>query len=237
MDITIALHSSAVNRGRPASALSITRQMQRLAPAARSHLHLRVLDGIYADGDTVAAAQAAATLAGLDGTRTPADACITGLWSLHRSDTTATRQSIAVMQAALPVSAGGSPAAHCMLLVEAGLLVAANDPRALDRVLALDTINMATPAAGDVATFANLHIARLYQKLGQSESAYAAVRRRPFMTGWPRYLATSLRDESRLALTLGDTAAATRAHDAFTEWRTDSVSATTTGDVNETPVR
>src|SRR6185369_17167085 len=55
IDVLLAQHSLAVNRGRPSEALTVTRRMQSLSPATRLHLRLRVLDAVFAEGDSAAA--------------------------------------------------------------------------------------------------------------------------------------------------------------------------------------
>jgi hypothetical protein len=67
------------------------------------------------------------------------------------------------------------------------------------------------PAMGDARTYANLVVARQYQRLGDPRHALASVRQRAYLRGWPRYLATSLREEGRLALAVGDSVGAATA--------------------------
>ncbi|HEV7994604.1 MAG TPA: BTAD domain-containing putative transcriptional regulator, partial [Gemmatimonadaceae bacterium] len=62
IDVALAEHSLAVNRGRVADALEATTRLRRIQPGADAWLRLRVLDGLYADGDSAAAEEAARTL-------------------------------------------------------------------------------------------------------------------------------------------------------------------------------
>jgi hypothetical protein len=65
------------------------------------------------------------------------------------------------------------------------------------------------PAVSDAGTYAHIVVARLYERLGEPQRALDAIRRRAFMTGWPRYLATARREEGRrLAARMGDWAGA-----------------------------
>jgi len=48
----------------------------------------------------------------------------------------------------------------------------------------------------------------LFQELNDRPSALVAFRRRSYMMGWPRYLATARREEAELAASMGDTAIA-----------------------------
>jgi hypothetical protein len=60
----------------------------------------------------------------------------------------------------------------------------------------------------------------LFERLGDPQRALAAVRQRPYMKGWPRYLATALRSEARLAQTVGDAAGAVAARERVLALRT-----------------
>ena len=75
-------------------------------------------------------------------------------------------------------------------------------------VARLDSLAFTLQTAGDAAAYAPLWIARLHEQLGDHRGALDAVRRRQYMSDWPRYLASMLREEGRLADALGETAAA-----------------------------
>ena len=92
----------------------------------------------------------------------------------------------------------------CAEIVDAKLAVATRQPDALQRVSRLDSLMLSGPAVGDAGTYAHIVIAQLYERLGHPDQALAAIRRRAYMAGWPRYLATARREEGRLALALGD---------------------------------
>ena len=64
------------------------------------------------------------------------------------------------------------------------------------------------PALGDAMRYTNLVIARHYQSIGDPAHALAALQRRSFMRGWPRYRATGLRLQIAAAMQVGDTATA-----------------------------
>ena len=61
--------------------------------------------------------------------------------------------------------------------------------------------------------YANLVVARQYNVLGEPSLAMAALQRRSFMRGWPRYRATGLKLQVSLALALRDSAKAKSAAD------------------------
>ncbi|MGH7467269.1 MAG: BTAD domain-containing putative transcriptional regulator [Longimicrobiales bacterium] len=222
MDLLLAEHSLALNRGRPSAALEATRRMQRLSPATRAHLRLRVLDAVFSDGDAHAATLAANELArSLRTLRLPsasADACALGHWQLARADTddaaeTLDRIRSAHQFAAMPV---GAPHPICADLLDAALAVATERDGARVLIDRLNTQMLTTAAAGDVATYAHIVLARLYRALDEPQLALAAVRRRPYMTAaWPRYLATALREEGQIAEELGDDEGAVRAYQRY----------------------
>ena len=227
LDLLLAEHSLALNLGRPMDALEITRQIQRTSPATRVHLRLQVLDAVFGQGDTAAAAAAAVDLArtarsaGLP--NAGADACALAQWQLARADTAGARQMLELLradsaEAPAPVS---TPAALCVQLVEAALAVALRHKDARARVERLDSLVLSAPAAGDAAAYAPLVIARLYRRLGMPERALAALRRRPYLSAvWPRYLATELREEGDLARHTDDAAGALTAYRRYLALRT-----------------
>lgn len=227
-DLLLAEHSLALNLGRPAAALELTRKLQRLSPATRAHLRLRLLDDVYAEGDSAAAAAAARELErtsqGADPPGADADACALGQWRLARADTAAARAALAALDAAgsfdpVPASV---PAPICAKLLEASLAVAAGRSDARARVARLDSLVLTTTAAGDVAAYGNIALSRLHLRLGQPRRALDAIRRRPYLSAaWPRYLATSLREEGDLARQVGDAEGALAAYRQYLALRTD----------------
>jgi hypothetical protein len=63
------------------------------------------------------------------------------------------------------------------------------------------------PALGDLMRYANLVIARGYKTLGDNSRALAALQRRSYMRGWPRYRAAGLSMQVDLASALADSSA------------------------------
>ena len=59
----------------------------------------------------------------------------------------------------------------------------------------------------------------MWEGLGEKTLALDAIRRRPYLSGWPRYLATARREEGRLAALAGDQAGALRAYREYLAWR------------------
>jgi hypothetical protein len=70
-------------------------------------------------------------------------------------------------------------------------------------VARLDSLAFTAGVAGDASTYAPILVARLHERLGDFAGALNAVRRREELVGWPRYLATALRDEGRYAALAG----------------------------------
>ena len=220
VDALLAEHSLAVNAGRPVLALDVTEQLEDVQPGSRAHLRLRILDALYGDGaagriDRVedAADELSALVAGgvapsraAEAIRL-ADACVIAQWRLSRGEVrgvAATARMLRNAQAPrIPVPIGANPLA-CAEILDATLSVATRQPDALQRVGRVDSLMLSGPAVGDAGTYAHIAIARLYERLGQPELALGAIRRRVYMAGWPRYLATARREEGRLALALGD---------------------------------
>jgi tetratricopeptide (TPR) repeat protein len=237
LDVLSARHSLAINQGRPAVALDVTEQIQRLEPGSRAHLRLRILDALYAEGDTALATAWAMRLdraANGAPVQVPAaralqlaDRCVLGQWHLARNGARAAqdiRSTIEQLRAAAPrrqTALVMASSAVCAELLETSLAVSTGARDALDRVKHLDSLAIGSPPMGDASAYLNIAVARMYERLNQSERALAAIRRRPYLTVWPRYLATARRIEGRLALLAGDAEGAARAYDAYLAFRSD----------------
>jgi DNA-binding SARP family transcriptional activator/TolB-like protein len=244
LDALLAQHSFALNQGRPVLALDITEQLQELQPGTRAHLRLRVLDALYAGGDTVAAGRAAVELAlAADARRagTPdgqtaqlADLCVLEQWRLAHGDRRGTPRVVARLRSAgtllvtVPVA---TPPLACAEVLSAIRAVAAREPTALAEVQRLDSLMLTGPAVSDAATYAHLVVARLYERLGEPRRALDALRRRGYMSSWPRYLATARREEGRLALAVGDSAGAVAMYRQYLALRNDAEPTAARGDV------
>lgn len=243
LDALLAEHSLALNQGRPVLALDVTERLQDAQPGSRAHLRLRVLDALYAEGDAAAAEAAARELAGhvADDADTPgeralqrADACVLAQWRVApwgpaataggRGELALARRDVALLRDGEPtrvsVPVGAAPRA-CAELVEAMLAVATGARDARARVDRLDARMLTGPALGDASAWATLAVARLYERLGDPRRALNAVRQRPYLKGWPRYQATALRTQARLAAALGDPAAAAAAWRPYLALRVD----------------
>jgi hypothetical protein len=187
------------------------------------------LDALYADGDRQAAENAVNQLVELSapGPSSPtnsadawfADACVLAQWQLMRGDTVLVRQSVARLDSvhgvvASPVFVSAAPNA-CSALLRAALAVAQNRPDAAALLQRVDSLVFTPQVAGDAAAYAPLLLSRLYEQRGDHELALRAIRRRPYMSGWPRYLANAWLREGRLAELARDSASATAAYRRF----------------------
>ncbi len=220
IDVALARHSRALTRGDYAGALAITTELGAIQPALHPQLRLRVLDGLYGGVNHGAAAAAAATLERFTAAARPvtaadsalhvADLCVIGQWRLALGDTSGAR---AVLR---PLREGGAPrvpvggvAANplsCAELIDASLAIAEYGKRAQDRLAHLDSLMLSGPAVGDAMRYANMVVAREYDAVGDPRKGLAALQRRSYMRGWPRYKAMGLRLQIRLAAEVGDTA-------------------------------
>jgi hypothetical protein len=211
-------HSLALLRGDPAEALRLTSEMDDGQPGSRRGARMRVLDALYGGGDSAAAAQALPRLTG-DGIRSasPDEACAAGQWSAWAGETRTARSALRALRDA-PDGADG-PSVACAALIEAISAAVRGVPEALPLVERADSIIAVGPPLGDARAYASLAIGRLYDRLGDRERALASVRRRPYLRDWPRYLASYLREEGRLAAATGDRDGAARAYRQYLAMR------------------
>jgi tetratricopeptide (TPR) repeat protein len=219
VDVALARHSRALNRGDRAAASAIARDLESFPPGLHAGLRLRVLDALYS-GDVPSAAtreaevlsdhlRAPRTASVADSAVRSADACVVGQWRLETGDMRGARDALALLRAggtpAFPVPVGASPAA-CTALLDAAIALESGAPNARERLGHLDSLMLSGPAVGDAMRYANLLVAREYRALGDSRHALSALQRRSFGRGWPRYKETGLRLQIDLATELGDTA-------------------------------
>jgi hypothetical protein len=232
VDLLLAEHSLALNQGRVADALAATTRLRRLQPGTEAWLRLRVLDALYADGDSASAEEAARALAELTSAaplNVPttwdswlANACVIAQWRLARGDTTAVRSTVSILRGRRTINPATGVSATpeaCAELLDASLAVATQRRDARTRVRHLDSLVFTPQVAGDASTYAPIVVARLFERLGDQAGALRAIRKRAYLSGWPRYLAASWREEGRLAELAGDVPGAGAAYERFFSYR------------------
>lgn len=234
LDLLLAHHSLAVQQGRPRAALDATTRLGASQLGSHVHLRLRVLDALYGEGDSAGAAVAAQELGTLTSgglaagaftsdTRL-ADLCVLSLWRISDGDTTGVEIAIEALRRAgatirhLP-PVGAKPAV-CAELLDASLVALMRHSDALTRMERFDSLALTSQTAGDAIAYAPILMARLYVRLGQPGRALQAIRKRSYMSGWPRYLATAWREEGRLAQIVGDYSGAHKAYERYLAFRT-----------------
>jgi hypothetical protein len=154
-----------------------------------------------------------------------ADACVLAQWRVARGDTAGVTRLVEALRRAPAVATtrvSVTPSALCADLVEASMAVQLRRPDAATLIWRLDSLALTAPASGDAPAYAPIVLARLHATLGDVPAAVAAVRRRPYMVGWPRYLATALREEARYAAASGDRAGAQSAYARYLALRTEA---------------
>jgi hypothetical protein len=237
------LRRYALNRGRPQAASRATAALQSFEAPSMPHLSLywRVLDALYWNGDTAAAAAAVRKLAGSGGapparpaaarTSQLLDICVTELWRLARGDTRTSERAIGQLRA----GAGVAAQAYSQLRAESGVFDLAYSVHLCAGLLdamrsALDTRGMAAEklerldsltrarsdeAPSELVHAANLQLARLQESRGNLTGALRALRRRAYFLGDLTFFSTALREEGRMAMLAGDRAGAARAYQHY----------------------
>jgi DNA-binding SARP family transcriptional activator len=218
LDALVGEHALLLNQGRVASAFEATEEMKDVAPGPQLHLRLRVTDALYSVGDAAAADSAERILldprapVGSPGGRAvlPAGICVAEQWRISQHRLATAARSIARLREQGP-EISGEPRA-CALLLGAMLAVAQRRGDAIDVVEQVDSLLRTGPVSAEMRAYASLAVSRLYRAVGQTDAALAAVRRRPYLRGWPTYLARHLREEGMLAAEAGDLNGAIRAY-------------------------
>jgi DNA-binding SARP family transcriptional activator/tetratricopeptide (TPR) repeat protein len=232
LDALLAQHAFALNQGRTANALAIADRIRDLQPGMHTDLRIKVLDAIYGEGDAIAGESAATELdkstalparTNIERGLRLADLCVLEQWRLAHDHNEAARATIVRLRAApLPrtLIAVSANQRACALMLDAWLAVNEHSPAAERKVAALNSVTLSGPAMSDAANYSNILLSRLYDRLGHSDRAFAAIRRHTYMSGWPRYLATSEREHSRLATLAGDPTEARTMYDRYLALRT-----------------
>jgi tetratricopeptide (TPR) repeat protein len=203
----LSLHAVALNGGRPRAATALAETVRELQPDSSLHLRLRVLAGLYGDGDRPAAAEAASALGARRGSRL--DRCVRAQWLVATGDPSAGDE---------PGTPGGTAAERlCEATVDAMLALRRGDPSAAGAIARVDELlrsGLTEFFLGDgLFDYASIALARLLEATGDRAGALTALRRRPYFIGWQPFLASSLRYEGQLAAALGDRDGAVRAYE------------------------
>lgn len=222
-DVVLGRHSVLSNEGRVDAAAALAERLRTLVPGSHAEARLALLDAIYSSAGEPAALAAAQRLSHpeRDAAAVPvmpnvrlADRCVLAQWRLAHHDTVGVHGDIVALRSApstwsLPPVAAAPLA--CAELLEAWQAVETR--RGARTALAgIDSLVFTPLVAGDAIAYLPLAIARLHERLGDVTGALAAVRKRTYMSGWPRYLAASLRAEAELAARVGDRAGARAAN-------------------------
>jgi hypothetical protein len=232
-EISSAHALALLNGGRPRDALHLL----HIDDTSTADLRGRILDALYWEGDTTAAADAARKLAPLNAADAPRGQagrpqiwaiCALGAWHAAHADyvhvETALRRLRAASEAGILThdseaarrdGAAYQIVALCSALLEATRATALHLPDARSKLAQADvaarTYILSSPLA------ANLVVARLAEAQGDLALALRAVRRRGsgFVASFPWYLSTFLHEEGRLAALTGDIAGAIRAYQHY----------------------
>ncbi len=218
----LILHAIALDRGRSAKSRALMDLSDEVAPTPWTVSAVKVLDGLFGDGDRAAAATAARTLQ-----RTLPDSlvavparCMLELWHVAQNTFDATAATIAELRAGSlpenrPVTSGDrhllNASRLCATILEALLSAHGDRPDAAAALERLDSLMRQGPITlGELVYAGNFTAARLHERRGELEAAIAAVRRYAQFTSG--YLPKRLREEGRLAERVGDRDAAIRAY-------------------------
>jgi TolB-like protein len=243
VDALLAEHAHAMLRGRGQDVRGAITRLDRLQPAASTARRLRVLDWLYGEGDSVAADAAARELDALSGADPGAglassetwssNVCVVGQWRFARGDSAGVQRAVRALAARtggprVPSAPLSVAPAVCAELLAAAAAALGQERDAYLRVERLDSLMLAPHVVGDLAQYAPLLLARLNERTGDRPRALAAIRRRAYMSDWPRYLAVMLREEARLARQAGDTAASRTSSARYLRYRDSAVVTTGT---------
>ncbi|HKT59655.1 MAG TPA: hypothetical protein VJQ46_06365, partial [Gemmatimonadales bacterium] len=221
--VQVARHDWLLNAGRPTEALAIVDSLASGESYPDWSRLQQVDDALFGDGDTAAAAAAVRELSArrapvaADSLRRAVEAktaCRLGLWALDRSDSAGVRTRARALR--LQRLTGLDPFNDDDRLICADLLeawLAGTGDRARARILLdrADSLYLNSNTLDDWPV-SNIVTARLRELIGDSPGARRAIARVPIEVPFrPLYQSTYQREQARLVLAAGDTAAAIRA--------------------------
>jgi tetratricopeptide (TPR) repeat protein/TolB-like protein len=180
----------------------------------------RILDALFADGDSTAAAKLAA---GVPRSST-GEANEDNLWEQYAvAQYDLTYGKAATSRAAVRAWRRAGDRADIFLILLLDAQLAARDRRAdaLSLLVELDSL-LQTGQPWSEIPIGNLVTARLWHERGDPVRALATIRRRVVGMGMPSTFATSLRDEGRYAALAGDREGAIKAYRHYLALRSDA---------------
>jgi serine/threonine-protein kinase len=236
-DLLLANHALALNAGQLESASDITETLAQ--DDAALAFRLRVLDHLYAGADRARAERAVERLIYLHAAAIGPVTVSEGDRALlpDQSDNVCVvRQQQAWTAAAeqlqhLSTAGAASSATRrderelCAALIDAVVAVRTQADDADQNIARFDSLRSSAPRADDMHEYASLALARLYRMRGDGLRALSAIRERPHMRPWPRYLAAHLLEEGQLAAAAGDNSGASRAYRHYLALRRSPVGA------------
>ena len=210
--LAMATHGVALERGQPRRALAA-------AEAMGAHPSDLVLDAIFWDGDTAAAVRALPAVRHALDTPLPSDsaeqqewvtsAFAAGEYDIARLQSASARRAATLLRAVPASSPWAASRAHRFaLLLDAQIATLSKENDAPALVARADSMLRRVDGGLYNQDAGNLIVSRLWEQLGDTRRAYAAVQRRRSGPGMNRFGATYLREEARLAAAAGDVNAA-----------------------------
>ena len=217
-----------ITRGRPRAVVKLRTQALQNGVTLDFLDRAAVFDALYADGDTLNAAQAIARLAPIADAAIPRKtddrelqhraACWVEQWRLAHGDTRTAARAVSRLRAAAEPADSFRTVAEarlCAAMLDAWVATLSRRADADQARLALDSVMRSAPPTWipyHGAAPANPLLARLFAAVGDTTRALVAVRRRQRDWGVDVLTATRRRFEGRLATAVGDTAGAVRAY-------------------------
>jgi DNA-binding SARP family transcriptional activator len=226
-EVLLLAHAFALNRGQSDDALEATRGIEALREATGEHLRFRVLDALYASGDSLAANAAAIELQShvrssrprsvVERVRFNRDLCVLEQWRLHhgRTDDVATSIMTLSKSSVTPGSTEQTENVACRLLLDTWLATVTQRADRTRKLAQLDSLVEDGPGMEDLLSYLPLIRARLHNAQADVGGALHAVRRRFYMAYYPHYLASHLLEEGRDATLLGDWSGAVHAFQRY----------------------
>jgi TolB-like protein len=201
-------HALLLGYGHPRRTAEVVQRRVAIEPAERSVIEASaILDALYANGDTTFARKMvgrADTNRGVSANERMAADCAVQQWHLWRDEPARAPEAAQALRRNAGTGRNGISALMCAHLLDA-LHATLRDPaKARAKLTALDEFMAVGPRANpQLINVTNIAAARMWERLGDRDAAYRAIKRQAFHPAYFHYRAAMLHEQARLAALVG----------------------------------
>ena len=200
-------HALLLGYGHPKRAAEVAELRMSAEPGERTILEVvEIMDALYANGDSAAAARTFSRLAtsNVRSTERLAGDCAVEQWRLWHGQPSRAINVARDLRALKLTGSDRNSAMLCAYLLEALHAVTTNPAGARPTMQAFEDYLKVGPRADErLLNAGNIAAARMWERLGDREAAYRAISRQAFHPAYFHYSQAMMREQARLAALVG----------------------------------